>query len=215
VSRPTTTLLSSQTDRTGSIAVGPRFFTDAVIPSPVTRVVRRATVDDVWAIHDVARESWHAAYDDVLGAERVDEVVDDWYALGDLESSIADTSGRDDAAFLVAADPPATESGDEPAYYGFAHAVPWPEDASVAFLARLYVRPERWNDGIGTALLEGLETELSGAFDRVRLAVLADNEIGISFYESAGFDRVETRASDLGAGLAEHVYEKPITAAGE
>lgn len=177
----------------------------------MTRVVRRATVDDVWAIHEIARESWHAAYDDLLGSDRVDEVVDDWYAFGDIESSITDTSERDDAAFLVATDPPAAGPEKTTEYYGFAHAVPWPEDPSVAFLARLYVQPDSWNDGIGSALLEGLETELSATVDRVRLAVLADNEIGISFYESAGFERVETRASDLGAGLEEHVYEKPLS----
>ncbi|MDF9744482.1 GNAT family N-acetyltransferase [Natrinema salsiterrestre] len=177
----------------------------------MTRVVRRATVDDVWGIHEIARESWHAAYDDVLGSERVDEVVDDWYAFGDLESSITDTNGRDDAAFLVATNPPMPESGDETDYYGFAHAVPWPEDSSVAFLARLYVEPDSWNDGIGTALLEALEAELSAGFERLRLAVLAANDIGISFYESRGFDRVGTRSSDLGPGFEEHVYETSLS----
>ncbi|MGQ3411132.1 GNAT family N-acetyltransferase [Natrinema sp. LN54] len=176
----------------------------------MTRDVRRATVDDVWAVHEVARQSWHAAYDDVLGPETVDAVVDEWYAIGDLESSITEASGRDDAAFLVAEDSPATDPAFETDYDGFAHAVPWPEDPSVAFLARLYVRPDGWNEGTGTALLEGLETELSAGFDRLRLAVLAANEVGISFYESRGFDRIGTRPSDLAAGLEEHVYEKRL-----
>lgn len=177
----------------------------------MTRDVRRATVDDVWAVHEVARQSWHAAYDDVLGPETVDEVVDEWYAIGDLESSIIDTSGRDDAAFLVAENSPTAGVGADSDSCGFVHAVPWPEDSSVAFLARLYVRPDQWNEGTGTALLEGLETELSAGFDRLRLAVLAANEVGISFYESRGFDRIGTRPSDLAAGLEEHVYEKRLS----
>jgi len=79
------------------------------------------------------------------------------------------------------------------------------------FLARLYVRPDDWNEGIGTALLERLEADFSTAVDRIRLAVLAANQVGISFYESRGFDRVATRSSDLAAGLEEHVYERQLS----
>ncbi|ELY81329.1 MULTISPECIES: GNAT family N-acetyltransferase [Natrinema] len=177
----------------------------------MSRDVRPATVDDVWAVHRVARESWHAAYDDLLGPETVADVVDDWYAIGDLESSITTATDRDDAAFLVATDSPAASPASEPDHYGFAHAVPWPEDASVAFLARLYVRPTNWNEGVGTALLEALERAFASEFDRLRLAVLAANDIGISFYESRGFERVATRQSDLAAGLEEHIYEKSVS----
>ena len=88
--------------------------------------------------------------------------------------------------------------------------MPWPEDTAVAFLARVYVRPTVWNEGVGTTLLETVERRCSADFDRLRLAVLAANEIGISFYESRGFDRVETRPSELAAGLEEHVYEKAL-----
>ncbi|MFD1563334.1 GNAT family N-acetyltransferase [Haloarchaeobius amylolyticus] len=181
----------------------------------MTRAVRQATVDDIWAIHEIARESWHAAYDDVLGPDTVDDVVDDWYTIGDLESAISDANSRNDAVFLVTEASEAASAGEtdrrsDPELDGFAHVVPWPEDTAVAFLARLYVRPAAWNEGVGTALLETLETSCSTGFDRVRLAVLADNDIGISFYESRGFDRVETRPSGLAAGLEEHVYEKEL-----
>ncbi|WP_049927986.1 GNAT family N-acetyltransferase [Halopiger goleimassiliensis] len=171
----------------------------------MTGDVRQATTDDVWAIHETARQSWHAAYDDVLGPERVDDVVDDWYALGDLESSIEDASQRTDAAFLV------VPGDDDTGTAGFAHVVPWPEDETVAYLVRIYVRPDRWGEGIGTALLERLESDLPERFDRLRLDVLADNEIGVSFYESSGFDRVTTRETDLADGLEEFVYEKRLS----
>lgn len=186
----------------------------------MTRAVRPATTDDVWAIHETARDSWHAAYDGILGPDRVDEVVDDWYAIGDLESAIYGAHSREGVAFLVA------EPGSDPASrtdrptdrdrdidrecVGFAHAVPWPEDSSVAYLARLYVAPDVWGEGTGTALLERLEADLEPSFDRMRLSVLAANDVGISFYESAGFDRVATRETDLAPGLEEYVYERPI-----
>ncbi|TMT87702.1 GNAT family N-acetyltransferase [Haloterrigena sp. H1] len=184
----------------------------------MTRVVRQATVDDIWAVHEIARESWHAVYDDILGFDTVDDVVDDWYAIGDLEAAITNTGCRDDAAFLVAetegdaAAAAADGAGcwSAPELDGFAHVVPWPEDTAVAFLACLYVRPTVWNEGTGTALLEAIETGVAASFDRGRLAVLADNEIGISFSESRGFDRVGTRSSGLAVGLEEHVYEKEL-----
>ncbi|ELY52508.1 GNAT family N-acetyltransferase [Natronolimnohabitans innermongolicus] len=209
----------------------------------MTRDVRPATLEDVWAIHETARASWHAAYDDILGAERVDDVVDEWYALGDLESAIAGTTDRADAVFLVA-EPRTADRGthtrettvDGPSAAvnaeansrtdggrpdadrtefdrecaGFVHAIPWPEDDSVAYLARLHVSPDVWRDGTGTALVTALEDELRGSFDRLRLAVLADNDGGRSFAESRGFDPVSRRPNGLAAGLEEYVYEKPI-----
>ena len=184
-----------------------------MVVTSVSEAVRRATTDDVWAIHEAARESWHAAYDDVLGPGTVDDVVDEWYALGDLESSIDDATGREDAEFLVVepdddADVLEVEGLDE--CRGFAHVVPWPEDPSVAYLARFYVTPDSWGEGIGTALLDHLEARLEDSFDRVRLAVLADNDVGISFADSTGFERVATRETDLGDDLEEFVYEKSI-----
>ncbi|RQG95026.1 GNAT family N-acetyltransferase [Natrarchaeobius oligotrophus] len=173
----------------------------------MTRAVRRATIDDVWPIHETARASWHAAYDELLGAETVDDVVDEWYGLGDLESSIVAATGRDDAEFLV------VDRTDDPELAdcrGFVHAVPWPEDSTVAYVVTLHVSPEAWREGTGTTLLAALEETVGDSFDAVRLAVLADNEIGVSFVESASFERVATRESGLGDELLEYVYEKPL-----
>jgi hypothetical protein len=39
--------------------------------------IREATHDDVAAIQRVAHESWHAAYDDILGTGTVESVVED------------------------------------------------------------------------------------------------------------------------------------------
>ncbi|ELY52506.1 GNAT family N-acetyltransferase [Natronolimnohabitans innermongolicus] len=163
--------------------------------------VRYATPADAATVREVARESWHAAYDDLLGPETVDETVSDWYAADDLEASIDDARTRDGAAFLLAT------ANDEGA--GFAHAGRL-DGGGTALLSRLYVRPDRWGDGAGTALLERVEAELRPPCDRLRAVVLAANEVGVSFYESAGFDRLETRPSDLGDGLEEHVYDRSL-----
>lgn len=179
--------------------------------------IRRATTDAAPVVREIARESWHAAYDDVLGPDTVTDVTDDWYAIEELEESIRNSRQTDDEAFLLAVPADTDGASDTDAGFGadveiagFAHAGLHPDDPAVAYLVRLYVRPDAWGEGAGTALLERIEARFEPTCDRLRLTVLADNEIGISFYESAGFERVQTRPSDLGDGVDECTYEKQL-----
>ena len=180
--------------------------------------VRPAATSDVADVRRVARESWHAAYDDVLGIETVESVSNDWYDLYDLRQSVE----REDTAFLVAERP--REGGDEgegdrtsedeptdQRIVGFGEGVLGEEDAA-AELSRLYVHPDHWGEGIGSALIDRIETWVAerGA-ERLRLIVLADNEIGNDFYESRGYRRVGTRESELeGETFAEYVREREV-----
>lgn len=177
--------------------------------------VRDARPVDAATVRAIARESWHAAYDDIIGADTVDDRVDDWYAADRLAETIDETATRDDASFLVA-EPErdavdAQESAPEPALAGFAHAGPDPDVDGAAKLLRIYVRPDAWGDGLGARLLDDLEADIRDHYDRLRLAVLADNDVGVSFYESTGFERVETRERDLGDdSVREYLYEKGL-----
>lgn len=177
-------------------------FRQGVERRGVSSTVRYAVPDDATAIREIARKSWHAAYDPILGEETVTETIDQWYARDDLEAAIVEARDREDAVFLIA------EEADEPV--GFAHAGPHRERPAVASLNRLYVRPDRWGEGIGTALLERAQDYLREEYDRLWLAVLADNEVGVSFYDSAGFERIGTQDSDLNPEVEEYVYEKSL-----
>lgn len=168
----------------------------------MTVTVREATPDDAPAVQDVARESWHAAHDHVLGRDRVTETLEEWYGLEDLEETIEESRDRRDAIFLVA------EDGGE--IVGFAQAGPHADEPAIGSLYRIYVHPDRWGAGIGTDLLEAIEETLAAEFDRLWLAVLAENEVGVSFYESQGFERVGVQECDLEEGVEEYVYEKPL-----
>lgn len=157
--------------------------------------IRPARPEDAEAIHEVARAGWHAAYDDLLGAERIDRTIDEWYALDRLRASIE----HPEDVVRVAGD-----------VVGFAHASPNPEDEGVAELLRLYVRPERWGEGIGGRLLDSIETDLAG-YDRLVLSVLAENEVGIGFYEKRGFERKGEREVEIGGeSYREYRYGKRI-----
>jgi ribosomal protein S18 acetylase RimI-like enzyme len=160
--------------------------------------VRPATLADVPAIQRVARAAWHAAYDDVLGPDAVETLQDRWYDRDGLRASIE----ADPAVFLVAA------ADGEPA--GFAHASP--DETGDWHLARIYVDPDRWGEGVGTALLGQVEAALrTRGVEAYRLAVLADNDVGVGFYESRGFERVDTREVELaGVPVTEHWYRKTL-----
>lgn len=164
--------------------------------------VREARATDVAAIQHVACAAWHAAYDDLLGPETVEEVVDDWYAADGLRENVTDP----EHVFLVA-----TQDGD---VVGFAHACQSRDEADVAVLPRIYVAPDHWNEGIGGSLLARVERLLDErGFKRLRLEVFAENDVGVSFYESTGFDRIDERELELGGQThVEYVYGKDIHA---
>lgn len=152
--------------------------------------VRPARPDDATTVRQVAREAWHAAYDDLLEPDQVDERVDAWYGTDRLRESISGPG-----SFSVA-----VEDG---TVVGFVHlAPPGPEAPSVlradgvAVLFRLYVRPGRWGEGIGSALLDAAERRVDDRFDSVRCVVYADNDRARSFFASRGFELIERLRTD-------------------
>lgn len=159
--------------------------------------IRSATPADAPAIERTARRSWHAAYDTLLGERAVNEMVDVWYDLSDLRSA----TKRDENVFIVALKEDST--------VGFAHAA-FDAERNGWVLFRIYVAPDHWGNGIGTALLKRIETELKDrGVSTYELVVLAENDIGVAFYESHGFDRVETVENELtGVETTEHKYRK-------
>lgn len=149
--------------------------------------IRDAEPSDAAAIAAVARESWHAAYDDILGAETVESTVDEWYGDDSLREQIREAADAEGACFLVA---------DDDGVVGFANAGPsrdWasdPDDPD-AFFSRLYVAPERWGEGVGTELTAHVVRRLREAgHERVWLEVFDENDRGRTFYESLGFERI-------------------------
>jgi GNAT superfamily N-acetyltransferase len=134
--------------------------------------VRDAVVADVPAIRAVARPAWHAVYDDPLGAATVDDLVDSWYEPATLRREVCDNE-----PFVVA-----ERAG---GVVGFARGGRARED-EVATLSRLYVHPDEWGDGVGTALLGAVARRLPVA-TTLRAVALAANEVGHAFYDRHGF----------------------------
>jgi ribosomal protein S18 acetylase RimI-like enzyme len=180
---------------------------------PEAATIRPAQREDAEAVRAVGRASWHAAYDDVLGAERVDETIDEWWDLPGLRRAIDD----EDSVFLVAeADTAAraTAGDDAPGVDGLvaaAYGHPDRGEAGVYELSRIYVHPDCTGEGLGGALLDRLRERLPKGTERLRLVVLAENEDGVAFYESYGFERVDSRVVETdGETHEEYVYELSV-----
>jgi ribosomal protein S18 acetylase RimI-like enzyme len=160
--------------------------------------IREATEDDVTTIQSLARESWTKAYADTVPESVIEDAVSKWYA----EETMNRIIGDHEQVCLVATD---GESGD---IVGFVHGAT--DDEGKGDILRLYVRPDRWNEGIGTNLLETIERQLTdrGA-ETVQAMVLADNEMGNAFYEDHGFEKTDEAETQLdGTTRTENVYAK-------
>jgi ribosomal protein S18 acetylase RimI-like enzyme len=165
--------------------------------------VRPTRDGDVPAVQRVAGAAWHAAHADIAGADVVEEFLEEYYTLARLRSDVSDGS----RLFLVADDP---GDGERTGVVGFALALPAEDDPGVYALGRIYVHPDRWAEGIGSRLLDRVETEVSerGA-SRLRLGVMAENRRAVEFYEARGFERVEEGYDDR-LDVKRYVYAKDL-----
>ncbi|MFC6794453.1 GNAT family N-acetyltransferase [Halobaculum halobium] len=149
--------------------------------------VREAERGDAEAIASIARASWHAAYGEFLSEEAIDATVDEWYAPETLRRHIAAAG-----AFLVAmahgepgAEGDGVDADDAGGIVGFAHVRYAPEVGNVV-LRRIYVRPDAWREGIGTALLGAVARRFVDDHERLSTVVFAENEVGLSFINGTG-----------------------------
>ncbi|MFC4407977.1 GNAT family N-acetyltransferase [Haloarchaeobius iranensis] len=165
-------------------------------------IVREAEQADASGIQRVARAGWHAAYDDAMGSDTVDDCIDDWYDHETVAGAITD----DDIDYLVATA--------EDRVVGYASAGPTDDDRpeAVAGLYSIYVHPDRWGAGIGTTLLERCTGRLrERGFEHLCLRVIATNEVGISFYRSHGFEKTGEEAAELkGQSLDEYEFARAL-----
>ena len=134
----------------------------------------------------VSRESCEAVYAGRLDDEALLETVRDPDFPAELRSWL-DRLPLPGVAYLVA-----ERDG---SVVGFAQYLWSPADtepfvaADEVLLHSLYVHPDHWGAGAGTALVDAGRERLPEELTTLRLAVLKGNEVGVSFYESYGFDR--------------------------
>jgi len=157
--------------------------------------IRPAERRDVDAVQRIARTTWHATYDEIIGSTAVDETVDEWYAEAVVRADITD----DETVYLVAVDDDIV---------GYAAGGPV-DDAESGALYAIYVHPDRWGDGIGSRLFDAVTERLRDrAFERCQIRVLADNDRARAFYERHGYTVSDREQAELaGVEATEVVYD--------
>jgi ribosomal protein S18 acetylase RimI-like enzyme len=162
--------------------------------------VRPAEPDDAPAIETIARAAWWEAYPAVLDTDVIDETLEAVYDPAFVREAMTD---HDDLLYLLA-------ETDDGTPVGFATAQQtWADEVEIH---TLYVDPDYWGEGTGSALLESItESATAAGVDRLRVGVLSGNHVGRAFVESNGFERVETRAAEFGeTEVPEDVFEKSL-----
>lgn len=150
--------------------------------------IREAERGDVEGVREVARRSWETDYPTILSRETIDETVEEWYAPEQLAFDIE----SDDAHVIIAVEEEGT--------IGFAHAISEGESGT---LLRLYIDPERREEGIGTRLVKTTcEILAEEGCERIEAMVLEANEPGNSFYRTYGFS--PERESETMIGKERH-----------
>jgi ribosomal protein S18 acetylase RimI-like enzyme len=160
--------------------------------------VRTASERDVGAIRALLVETWHATYDGIYGAARVDEITREWHSPEAVRARLF----QPDSEFLVADD------GNSIGGTAFAS---YDAETRRVMLHQLYVRPADQGRGIGGLLLDEIESSFPGA-EVVRLEVERANTKAIAFYVGQGFSKVG-ETSDCGAagsGIPADLYERAI-----
>jgi ribosomal protein S18 acetylase RimI-like enzyme len=161
--------------------------------------VREATAADVPRIREVAQEAWQAAYAAFLTPGQCRRALDDLYDPEALERAIDELDGFH---LLVA------EREDEVVAFASAEMT-WADEAE---LYALYVHPNHWGEGFGSALLDAVAERVAdeGA-DRLACSVFVENYAGVAFFESQGFERLgEARTEVAGSLHEEHELEKRL-----
>jgi GNAT superfamily N-acetyltransferase len=156
--------------------------------------VREATSEDAAAMSDVAEDAWWAACAVFLDAETIQRVVVEGYDEGRLAEVAEDPALH----AVVAVD------GDE-AVLGFAIAErTWSDTVD---LHALYVDPDRWGEGTGSALLDSaLAYAREEECEYVRVTAFVDNPVARPFFEARGFE--ETRVVET--PVFEEVHEEAV-----
>lgn len=160
--------------------------------------VRTAGERDVEAVRALLVEAWHAAYDDIYGADRVTEITDDWHSVASLKRQLVAPHSE----FLVA---------DDGKIIGGMAFASTGADGKTIMLHQLYVRPSHQGRGIGGMLLDEIIDSFHDS-ERIRLEVEEANASAIAFYRVQGF--VETgRTANCGkdqSGIPALVFEMQL-----
>jgi ribosomal protein S18 acetylase RimI-like enzyme len=150
--------------------------------------IRDATLQDTRAIAAIGIEAWRVGYRGIVPDEDLARM-----SLDDREACWVEVL-RDPAARTLVAEIAGSVAG-----YCSVAAPSRDEDAGAhtAELAALYVSPDRWRTGLGSALLDAALAQLENSpWTEVTLWVFAANLRGRAFYAKQGFEAADEAVNE-------------------
>lgn len=162
--------------------------------------VRTASEGDLKSVSALLGRSWHATYDALYGADKVNEITAAWHSAAALKARLK----RPDSEFVVA--------DDGKAIGGMAYAAMAEGESDVAILHMLYVEPGLTGQGIGRDLFAEVETCFPSA-KRMRLEVEPKNARAVAFYTGLGFAEVgwTKNCGAQNSGIPALILEKTLS----
>ncbi|GAA0543763.1 GNAT family N-acetyltransferase [Halorubrum ejinorense] len=141
--------------------------------------VRRPTdetdIEESIRVHGLA---WRAAYDEILPEAVLDETTVD-PTPEDVRSWTDRLDDGDRGVVFVAVDD-GVVCGFVDVRWGAENTKPF-VGADEAGVKAIYVRPDRWGEGIGSALLDRAIDAVPDRVEAVRLEAFAENDVGARF----------------------------------
>lgn len=144
--------------------------------------------DDVRELTVAHARAWREAYAGLLPEAAIEQVTSVDPSAERVNVQWERLSGYGAGRVHVAEDDTGTVRGYAVIRWGDDETKP-SVPAGAAELKELYVDPDWWGRGFGTALLEAGLDRLPGDVDAVALELLAGNEVGAGFYAAQGFEQ--------------------------
>lgn len=167
--------------------------------------VRPAEPEDAERIAALTGDAWWAAYAGFLPDAAIREGLASGYDEAFVREALAE---RDDLLFVVCEAPRAAADSNETdrdprdaetGIVGYASAQQtWADEVAIH---ALFVAPDRWREGVGTALLDAVAASARDAdVDRLRVETFRENRVGRAFLEARGFDRRTDEPFEIAVG---------------
>ncbi|MBO7603707.1 MAG: GNAT family N-acetyltransferase [Bacteroidales bacterium] len=164
-----------------------------------TICIRKAGMEDLPLIHNMAEVVFRHTYRDILSGEQMEYMMDWMYSLPNLERQL-----KEGHSYYVA------DIDGEPAGYVSIQSPETPGGSPLVFhLQKIYVMPGMQGQGLGLLLLEKAKEHVrsltGGAPCRIELNVNRGNK-AVGFYERMGFRILRQGDFPIGGGFYMNDY---------
>jgi diamine N-acetyltransferase len=161
--------------------------------------IRNAEIDDLESIRELACKIWPSAYEEILGKEQLNYMLDNIYSLSALQHQFSVL--KQHFIMVIENDTPigfaSFSAHDDPKFY---------------HVNKLYVLPGEQGKNVGKQVLEYIIAEIKKAgATSLQLNVNRFNK-ALHFYEKQGFKIIREEDIDIGEGyfMNDYVMEKKI-----